>query len=95
MAWLIEYTDDAAATLVKLSKRDKVAAARIIDYMDAVAALDDPRSRGKALTGNLAGLWRYRVGDYRIICDIDNGRLVVSVIDVGHRSTVYKGNFSN
>ena len=90
MAWLIEYTDDAAATLVKLSKRDKVAAARIIDYMDAVAALDDPRTRGKALTGNLAGLWRYRVGDYRIICDIDNGRLVVSVIDVGHRGKVYK-----
>ena len=90
MAWLIEYSDDAAATLAKLSKRNRAAAARIIDYMDEVAALDDPRSRGKALTGNLAGLWRYRVGGYRVVCDIDNGRLVVSVIDVGHRSTVYK-----
>lgn len=75
---------------MKLSKRDKAAAARIIDYMDKVVAVDNPRIRGKALVGNLAGLWRYRVGDYRVICDIDGGRLVVSVIDVAHRREVYK-----
>ncbi len=89
MAWIVEYSDDATETLVKLSKRDKSTVARIIDYMDEVAALDDPRSRGKALTGNLSGLWRYRVDDYRLICDIESERLVVSVVDVGHRSRVY------
>lgn len=54
------------------------------------AKLEDPRSRGKALTGNLAGVWRYRVGDYRILCDINDGRLVILVVDVAHRREVYK-----
>ncbi len=90
MAWLIKYSDEAAETLIKLSKRDKPTVARIMNYMDEVATLDDPRSRGKALTGNLRGLWRYRVGDYRVICDIDDGRLVVFIIDLGHRSKVYR-----
>ena len=90
MAWTIKYSDDAAETLVKLSKRDKPTVARIIDYMDEVATLDDPRSRGKALTGNLAGFWRYRVGDYRVICDIEDGRIIVSVVDIDHRSRVYR-----
>ena len=44
----------------------------------------------KALTGNLAGVWRYRVGDYRILCDINDGRLVILVVDVAHRREVYK-----
>ena len=90
MAWTIKYSEDAAETLVKLSKRDKPTAARIIDYMDEVATLDDPRSRGKALTGNLVGFWRYRVGDYRVICDIEGDKLIVSVVDVDHRSRVYR-----
>ena len=42
------------------------------------------------MTGNLAGVWRYRVGDYRILCDIDDGRLVILVVDVAHRREVYK-----
>ena len=50
----------------------------------------DPRSSGKALAGNLSGLWRYRVGDYRIICDIQAARLVVIALEVGHRRSVYK-----
>lgn len=57
---------------------------------EEVSGLDDPRSRGKALTGNLTGLWRYRVGDYRVVCDIEDGRLVIVVVDLGHRSRVYK-----
>ncbi len=44
----------------------------------------------KALTGGFAGLWRYRVGDYRIVCDIEDGELVVLVVDVAHRSRIYK-----
>ena len=51
---------------------DKKTQSRILDYMDEVAALTDPRSRGKGLTANLASFWRYRVGDYRIICQIQD-----------------------
>ena len=65
-------------------------AARVFDELDEIAKLEDPRSRGKALTGNLAGVWRYRVGDYRILCDINDGRLVILVVDVAHRREVYK-----
>lgn len=73
-----------------MRKLDKQVAARIFEELDEVAALDDPRSRGKALTGNLSGLWRYRVGDYRIVCDIEDGVLVILVVDVAHRSRIYK-----
>ena len=69
---------------------DKQMARRIRDELSEIAKLEDPRSRGKALTGNLAGVWRYRVGDYRILCDIEDGRLVVVVVDVAHRREVYK-----
>lgn len=65
-------------------------AARIFEELDEIAKLEDPRVRGKSLTGNLAGVWRYRVGDYRILCDIDDGRLVILVVDVAHRREVYK-----
>lgn len=65
-------------------------AARVLDKLVEISQLEDPRSEGKALTGNLAGVWRYRVGDYRILCDIDNGRLVVLVVDVAHRREVYR-----
>ncbi len=55
-----------------------------------VAGLADPRMRGKALVGDKKGLWRYRVGDYRVMCQIDDGRLVVLVIAIGHRKEVYR-----
>ena len=69
---------------------DKQTARRIRNELVEIAKLEDPRSRGKALTGNLAGLWRYRVGDYRIICDIEDGVLVILVVDVAHRREVYQ-----
>ena len=55
-----------------------------------VAPLDNPRQRGKALTGPMAGLWRYRVGNYRVVCDIQDRFLRVLVIRVGPRDTVYR-----
>lgn len=73
-----------------MRKLDKRIAARVFDELDEIAKLEDPRSKGKALTGNLAGVWRYRVGDYRILCDIQDGRLVVVVVDVAHRRKVYE-----
>ncbi len=88
MAWRIEYTDTARTQLRKL---DRDAARRIINYMDErVAVLDDPRSVGQALTGPLGGLWRYRVGDCRVICDIQDDALRVLVLRVGRRDRVYR-----
>ena len=77
MAWTIEYTDTAKRELGKL---DRQTARRIVDYMnERVAGLDDPRDLGEPLTGPLRGLWRYRVGDYRVICDIQDRVLVTKV----------------
>lgn len=85
MAWEIKVTPRADKAIGKL---DKPAARRVLKELREVSALDDPRSRGKALTGNLAGLWRYRVGDYRIVCDILDDELVVLAIDVAHRREI-------
>ena len=66
-------------------------ARRIVDYMDErVAALDNPRSAGRALAGPLGGLWRYRVGNSRVICDIQDGVLRVLVVKIGDRREVYR-----
>lgn len=87
MAWKVEVSEAAVKALRKL---DKQVARRIKNELDEIAQLDDPRSRGKALVGNLAGLWRYRVGDYRVVCDIEDGVLVILVVDVAHRREVYR-----
>ena len=52
-------------------------------------ALEDPRQLGKALTGDKGGLWRYRIGDYRVICKLEDERLGVLVLDVDHRRQIY------
>ena len=62
---------------------------RIAKYLAEVEKLRDPRLRGKALSSNLSGLWRYRVGDWRVLCRIEDGRLIVLVVQIGHRSSVY------
>lgn len=88
MAWTIDYAATAKAQLRKL---DKQTARRILDFMDQrIAALENPRSAGKALTGPLGSLWRYRVGDCRVICDIQDGALRVLVVQLGHRRDVYR-----
>lgn len=89
MAWTIEYTDTATRQLRKL---DRQSAIRIVDYMEArVAGSGDPRSTGKALTGPLGGLWRYRIGDLRVICEIVDGTLTILVVRLGDRKQVYRG----
>lgn len=82
----IVYTEKV---LKQLKKLDKSVSSRIVDYMDEVAKLEAPRSRGKSLVGNLIGLWRYRVGDYRILCRIIDDELVIMVVEIGHRKVVY------
>ena len=88
MAWTIEYTDSARS---QLSKLDTQAAKRIADYMDKRVALsENPRSMGRALAGPLGGFWRYRVGDQRVICDIQDRVLRVLVVRLGGRDRVYR-----
>ena len=82
----IEYTETARKQLKKL---DKAMQKRILDYMDEVALLENPRSKGKALVENMRGLWRYRVGNYRVICEIQDSRIIISVLKIGHRKNIY------
>jgi mRNA interferase RelE/StbE len=87
LAWRIEVTPAAARELRKL---DRQVAQRIGAYLqDLVASCGNPRQRGKGLTANRVGLWRYRVGDYRVICHLEDDRLLVLVVRIGHRSDVY------
>jgi len=88
LVWRIDLTDTA---IKQLSKLDKVEAKRITTFLrQHLAILDNPRSTGKALTGPLGGLWRYRVGDYRIICEIQDAVLCVLVVKIGNRRDVYR-----
>ena len=73
----------------QLRKLDAAISKRVLDYLEQIEKLDNPRSRGKGLTANLSGLWRYRVGDYRILCCIKDDELIVTVLEIGHRSSVY------
>ena len=84
----MNYADTARQQLRKL---DRQTARRIVDFMDErIAALENPRATGKALTGPLGGFWRYRIGDCRVICDIQDGSLRVLVVQVGNRREVYR-----
>jgi mRNA interferase RelE/StbE len=84
--WNVRYEHTAAEAFLKL---DKPVQRRIVAYMTEVASLENPADRGKAMTGNYSGHWRYRVGDYRLICRIFRGNLMIRVVELGHRSSVY------
>ena len=87
MAWRIEIDPRAARELERIDAPHR---RRIVKFLkERVATLDDPRSIGEALRGPLRKLWKYRVGSYRIIADIQNGILVVLVLRIGHRRQVY------
>lgn len=83
---IVEYSEDVRKQLKKLDNSVKK---RILDFMDEVAMLENPRVRGKMLVGNLLGFWRYRVGVYRILCKIIDSTMVICVVDIGHRKEVY------
>jgi mRNA interferase RelE/StbE len=88
LAWRIEYADRAKRDLGKL---DRQSAKRILDYMDErVAKHDNPRDLGKALSGEFGMFWRYRVGNFRIICDIEDKVLRILVVRVGNRKEIYR-----
>ena len=88
MVWTIEYADTAERALRKI---DQSVARRIVDYLEKrLAAREDPRELGKALTGPMGGLWQYRIGDDRVIADVQDQTVTILVLRVGHRSTVYR-----
>ncbi len=88
MAWRIEITRTATRQITKL---DRAAQRAILHFLhQRVDAADDPRQWGKALPGEKRGLWRYRVVDYRIICDILDRRVTVLVLEFGHRKDIYR-----
>jgi len=88
LAWNVELIDTAKRQLAKLDRKWQRA---ILDYLeDEIAPLDDPRMRGKSLVGDRKGLWRYRVGDYRILCELRDNELIVLVVTIGHRRQVYR-----
>lgn len=89
MPWIIEFAESAKKELLSI---DRQAARRITQYLTSRIATDeDPRRFGAGLKSNLAGLWKYRVGDYRIVAEIQDDRVVVLVVRVAHRSKVYGG----
>ncbi len=88
LAWTIEFEERAKRDLSKL---DKSIQREIVRYLETrISNSHDPRSFGHALSHNLSGLWRYRVRDYRIVCKLEQDRLIVLVVAIGHRSQVYK-----
>ncbi|MBQ7891053.1 MAG: type II toxin-antitoxin system RelE/ParE family toxin [Erysipelotrichaceae bacterium] len=84
----VKFTDFAIKQLKKLDKQT----VRLLKnwIVKNLVDCDDPRVHGKALTGNLKGIWRYRVGDYRLFAEINDFVLTILIIDVGHRKDVYK-----
>ena len=88
MSWAYRFDERALKELRKLGHQ---AQRDIIAYLDErVIGDDDPRRFGKGLKADLGGLWRYRVGDYRILCQIKDRELLVLVVAAGHRREVYE-----
>jgi mRNA interferase RelE/StbE len=87
MAWRVDISPTAQKQLDDL---DKTVSRRIVKFLrERVEKLDDPRQIGDRLQGTLSQFWRYRVGDYRIICSLEHEHLVVLVLRIGHRREIY------
>ncbi len=88
MAWTVSISNIAERQLRKLDRQVQM---RILDWLtDRIEGCKNPRHFGEPLKGDLAGLWRYRVGDYRILCEIQDQKIVVLVLTIGHRRQIYK-----
>jgi mRNA interferase RelE/StbE len=89
LVWTIKYTETSQRQLKKL---DRSVALCVLDYVDErIATLEDPRSQGKNLVGpKMGSYWRYRVGDVRVICHLQDQVLLILVIEMGHRREVYR-----
>lgn len=87
MTWAVRTDRDFDRALKKL---DRQIATRVLKALTALENLDDSTRRCKALSGPYTGLWRLRVGDYRVILDIQRAELVIIALDLGTRSNVYE-----
>ena len=88
MVWKVEFDPRA---LDELERLDRQAQRDVVRYLrERIATMEDPRRFGKPLRRDMAGLWRYRVADYRIVCEIREAEVVVFVVRVAHRSRVYE-----
>lgn len=86
--WTVEYSPRAMKQLRKLDPNQRKL---LLSWIDKnLQNCSDPRALGKSLKGNLSDEWRYRFGDYRILCDIQDDRLVILALNIDHRSKVYK-----
>ncbi len=86
--WSLDITRTAEKQITKLDRQAKTAIVRFL--RERIEGTDDPRRIGKALHGDRAGLWRYRVGDYRLICEIQDAKVKVLLLEVGHRKDIYR-----
>ena len=89
MAWKIEFEKSAKKEIKKIDRQAQRVILRFL--REKIATNENPRRFGGPLSRNLAGLWKYRIGDYRLICDIQEEKVVVLVLRVGHRSKIYGG----
>ena len=88
MTYHVEFSRRALKDIKRL---DKATAALILGWIRKnLEGCENPRAHGKGLTANHSGEWRYRVGDYRLLAEIQDGKLVIIMLTVGHRSEVYK-----
>ncbi len=89
MAWKIEFLPEAEKDLTKI---DRPVVQRILGFLyDTIRILEDPRKIGEALKGpKLGKFWKYRIGDYRIICQIMETEITILVVRVGHRKKIYR-----
>lgn len=87
MKYHVVFTEQAKKTLKKL---DRYTASLIVGWMEKnLEGCENPRQHGKGLTANRSGQWRYRVGDYRIIAEIQDAKIIILVLNIGHRSEIY------
>lgn len=87
MTWKIEWDKRALKEFRKISKPDQVLIKKYLT--NRIAKIDNPRLFGKSLANSLSGLWRYRVSNYRIICNFEEHKMIVFVVAVGHRKQIY------
>lgn len=85
MTWQIEWDNRARKELRTL---DASVQNKILNYLDE-RVINNPRNFGRGLVGDKAGLWRYRIGDYRVVCQLEDDQLIVLIVSVGHRKEIY------
>lgn len=89
MSYHVELTNTAKK---QLKKMDRQTASMLLGWMRKnLEGCENPRQHGKSLSANRSGQWRYRVGDYRLIAEIEDDRIVILILSIGHRGNIYKG----